>query len=76
MKNLSQESTILVALISGAVAKYAFGALTRLNRRKKLVKVGTVTQLNCYPIKSCRGITVESGQCTPLGLKIGKVTDR
>ncbi|KAK7493409.1 hypothetical protein BaRGS_00015309 [Batillaria attramentaria] len=39
-------------------------------------KVGTVTQLNGYPIKSCSGIPVDSALCTPLGLKIGKSTDR
>lgn len=39
-------------------------------------RVGTVTGLNCYPVKSCRGIAVASAVCTPLGLKIGRATDR
>ena len=69
--------TVLVALVAGAAAKMIFGAITRMNRRQNMVKVGTVSQLNCYPVKSCRGISVEEGVCTRLGLKIaGKATDR
>nr|KAG5704222.1 hypothetical protein BaRGS_012510 [Batillaria attramentaria] len=47
-----------------------------MNRRRKMVQVGTVKQLNCYPVKSCSGVSVDSGLCTPLGLKVGKATDR
>lgn len=39
-------------------------------------QVGVVTQLNCYPVKSCRGVAADSALCTPLGLKIGNATDR
>ena len=76
MPEFSTESIVLTALVTGAVAKMVFGAVTRMNRRQNMVKVGTVTQLVCYPVKSCRGISVEEGICTRLGLKIGKATDR
>ncbi|KAL8561122.1 hypothetical protein ACOMHN_033705 [Nucella lapillus] len=67
---------IFGVLLAGTIAKIAFGVLTRKNRRQRMVKVGTVTQLNCYPVKSCRGISTAEGTCTRLGLKLGKATDR
>lgn len=76
MFELSSESSVFAGLVSGAVAKFVFGAVTRMTRRQKMVKVGTVTRLYCYPVKSCRGIAVDRGVCTPLGLKIGDATDR
>ena len=76
MPEFSPESQVLATLVAGAVAKMVFGVITRMNRRQAMVKVGTVTQLNCYPVKSCRQISVEEGICTRLGLKIGKATDR
>lgn len=76
METLSPEAAIFAALASGALAKLVFAAVTYVNRRAAMVKVGVVTQLNCYPIKSCGGFSVDSGLCTPLGLKVKGVTDR
>lgn len=76
MPEFSPEALVFATLVAGTVAKWVFGAVLRMNRRQTMVKVGTVTELNCYPVKSCRGISVEEGLCTRLGLKIGKATDR
>ena len=76
MPEFSTEITALVALVSSSVAKYVFAAMARKNMRKNVIQVGTVTQLNCYPIKSCRGFSLQSGLCTPLGLKTGNAVDR
>ncbi|KAK7104454.1 hypothetical protein V1264_019171 [Littorina saxatilis] len=76
MSEIPQEAVIFATLVGGAVVKMLFGAVTRKNRRRKMVKVGTVSELNCYPIKSCRGISVQEGMCTRLGLKVGKAADR
>lgn len=76
MSDRHTEATVFAALVVGAVAKLAFGSITRRNRRRMMVHVGRVTQLNCYPVKSCRGTSVDRGYCTAVGLQIGKVTDR
>ncbi|XP_075696199.1 mitochondrial amidoxime-reducing component 1-like isoform X2 [Rhinoderma darwinii] len=47
--------------------------------RKKHVelrKVGTVSQLLIYPVKSCQGISVQEAECLELGLRHGKLEDR
>ena len=57
--------------ISGLVATYIF------NDRKnglqgvpqKWIKVGTVSHLFLYPVKSCQGISVKEATATTLGLK-------
>ena len=76
MSEFSTETTVLVALVSSSVAKFVFAFMTWNNKRNNMTKVGTVTQLNCYPIKSCGGFSIQSGLCTPLGLKTGDAIDR
>ena len=76
MAEFSTDTTMMVALVSGSVAKFLFGAMTWNNRKKRLVQVGTVSQLNFYPIKSCRGFSVQRGRCTSLGLQVGGAVDR
>lgn len=41
-----------------------------------LKEVAKVKELFIHPIKSCRGISVKSAECTPLGLKSGALRDR
>ena len=38
------------------------------NALQKWVKVGTVKKLIVYPVKSCKGVEVETAQITELGL--------
>uniref|UniRef100_A0A6J0T0T0 Mitochondrial amidoxime reducing component 2-like n=1 Tax=Pogona vitticeps TaxID=103695 RepID=A0A6J0T0T0_9SAUR len=44
--------------------------------RRQLVRVGTVSDVVLYPVKSCRGFHVESAQVTELGLRSGDLRDR
>ncbi|KAM4808592.1 mitochondrial amidoxime-reducing component 1-like [Rhinophrynus dorsalis] len=42
----------------------------------ELEQVGVVSQLLIYPIKSCRGVSVQEADCTTLGLRSGELKDR
>ncbi|XP_056402912.1 mitochondrial amidoxime-reducing component 1-like isoform X2 [Hyla sarda] len=42
----------------------------------ELRKVGTVSQLLIYPVKSCRAVSVQEAECTELGLRHGELEDR
>ncbi|GAB6029587.1 Mitochondrial amidoxime reducing component 2 [Chamberlinius hualienensis] len=43
---------------------------------KKYTKVGEVSHMYIYPIKSCRGIQFNSAKCTIMGLQSGPLKDR
>lgn len=42
----------------------------------ELRKVGTVSQLLIYPVKSCQAISVPEAECLELGLRHGELEDR
>lgn len=42
----------------------------------ELRKVGTISQLLIYPIKSCKAISVQEAECLELGLRHGELGDR
>lgn len=48
----------------------------RQKRDERFELVGTVKELICYPVKSCKGVYVEEAACTDYGLKVKGVTDR
>ncbi|XP_064302369.1 mitochondrial amidoxime reducing component 2 [Phalacrocorax carbo] len=73
----------------GAAALLALGALLGAwrwaggrwraaegRRRRRLQRVGTVSSLFVYPVKSCRGVSVRRAQVTPMGLRSGELRDR
>ncbi|XP_041106521.1 mitochondrial amidoxime-reducing component 1 [Polyodon spathula] len=45
-------------------------------RQRKLIQVGVVSELCIYPIKSCKGISVNTAECLEMGLKYGELRDR
>uniref|UniRef100_A0A8C3BRX3 Mitochondrial amidoxime reducing component 2 n=1 Tax=Cairina moschata TaxID=8855 RepID=A0A8C3BRX3_CAIMO len=69
-----------------AAAALALGALlgawrwaagrSRRRRQARLQRVGTVSSLFVYPVKSCRGVAVPRAQVTPMGLQSGELRDR
>lgn len=77
-----------VAVGSSLLALFAVAAAWRAWRAKsreraddtpkdlEFQKVGTVSSLAIYPIKSCRGINVDWALCTPLGLTRALARDR
>ncbi|XP_046551239.1 mitochondrial amidoxime-reducing component 1-like [Haliotis rubra] len=71
-----EPAAVFLTLAGGVVIKYILSAIVG-SRRREYELVGEVASLTCYPIKSCRGFTVESGYCTNLGLQVaGSVIDR
>lgn len=62
----------LAAVALGAVA----WRRARPGRRRRLQQVGTVSELWIYPIKSCKGVSVDAAECTALGLRSGHLRDR
>uniref|UniRef100_A0A8D0E003 Mitochondrial amidoxime reducing component 2 n=1 Tax=Salvator merianae TaxID=96440 RepID=A0A8D0E003_SALMN len=44
--------------------------------RLRLRQVGTVSELYIYPVKSCRGLAVQSAEMTEMGLRCGDLRDR
>ncbi|XP_075436915.1 mitochondrial amidoxime-reducing component 1-like [Ascaphus truei] len=48
----------------------------RRGEHVELRQVGTVSQLLVYPVKSCRGVSVQEAECTVLGLRSGELRDR
>jgi uncharacterized protein YcbX len=67
-----------VAAASGAfIAGYVIPALSKRKKEiieapKKWIRVGEVSQLNVYPIKSCKGVPVNEVQATPIGAKVNE----
>ncbi|OWF34597.1 Mitochondrial amidoxime-reducing component 1 [Mizuhopecten yessoensis] len=69
-------TTTFVSLIGASVLKYGFTSWLALNRPKVYEKVGRVSSLQLYPVKSCRGLDVKTAECTLTGLRQYGVTDR
>ncbi|XP_046381838.1 mitochondrial amidoxime-reducing component 1-like isoform X1 [Haliotis rufescens] len=60
---------VFFTLAAGVVIKYILSAIVG-SRKREYELVGEVASLTCYPIKSCGGFNVESGNCTNLGLQV------
>lgn len=72
----SSPACIFATLAAGSAVKIIAGYLLSKQRDDPYELVGRVSALYCYPIKSFRGLTVEKGECTALGLSCYGVTDR
>ena len=74
-ENTVTPGVILGTLVLGTVIKHVVSVI--LNRRGTGYQlVGQVTRLNVFPIKSCAGFTVDTGECTETGLLVHGITDR
>uniref|UniRef100_A0A5F8H631 Mitochondrial amidoxime reducing component 1 n=1 Tax=Monodelphis domestica TaxID=13616 RepID=A0A5F8H631_MONDO len=60
----------------GAAAWSTRGRRWRRRRHRRLQQVGTVAQIWIYPIKSCKGVSVNEADCTEMGLRSGSLRDR
>ncbi|XP_077196066.1 mitochondrial amidoxime reducing component 2-like [Paroedura picta] len=65
-----------VATAAGLALGAAAAAWGRRRTRGELVRVGSVSELFIYPIKSCRGVPVQRAEVTRLGLRKGDLRDR
>ncbi|CAM4539941.1 mitochondrial amidoxime reducing component 2 isoform X1 [Caretta caretta] len=62
----------LAALLGAAVWRWA----GRWAGSPRLQRVGTVSGLFVYPVKSCRGVALRRAEVTALGLRSGEMRDR
>nr|XP_056708817.1 mitochondrial amidoxime reducing component 2-like [Euleptes europaea] len=66
----------LCALAAVGAAALGVAAWRRRRAGGELVRVGTVSELLIYPVKSCRGVSVQQAEVTRLGLRRGDLRDR
>jgi hypothetical protein len=76
--SLSKETTVAVVVgsavaLAGAAAWYKW---KNTGPPSKWRQIGTLTELWCFPIKSCGVINLKDAECTRLGLKKGFLRDR
>jgi len=68
--------TVATISAAGALAKLVHMSIMRSGNQKsipdKWTNVSQIKKLIIYPVKSCRGIEVDSAELTPLGLKASK----
>ncbi|XP_069116372.1 mitochondrial amidoxime-reducing component 1-like [Argopecten irradians] len=69
-------TSTFVGLVGASVLKYGFTTWLASSRPKVYEKVGKVSCLQLYPVKSCRGLDVQTAECTPIGLRQYGITDR
>ncbi|XP_033734575.1 mitochondrial amidoxime reducing component 2-like [Pecten maximus] len=69
-------SYLAFGLIAASAAKFLVSAWIRNKRLEKFERIGTVSDLIYYPMKSCQGIPMESGTLRPLGLYKDGMADR
>lgn len=74
--DISTSGAVFASLVIGSALKVAASYWLYTARIKKYELVGHVSALYIYPIKSCRNIRVDCGECTDLGLKVDGVIDR
>lgn len=74
--NSDSPACIFATLAAGSALKLIAGYLVSKQREESYELVGHVSALYCYPIKSFRGLEVEQGECTALGMSCYGVTDR
>ncbi|XP_069856023.1 mitochondrial amidoxime reducing component 2-like [Dipodomys merriami] len=65
----------LAALALGAAACHRAQARRR-RRGQRRQRVGTVSQVCIYPVKSCMGVPVDAAEITAMGLRTGSLRDR
>ena len=58
--------------------RWARGTAAGRRRRRpgRLQRMGTVSSLFVYPVKSCQGVAVQRARVTPMGLQSGEMRDR
>lgn len=76
LDNLDVKLKLLVGLAAAAATKYLAMYWLRQKRQDRFELVGTVKELICYPVKSCKGVYLKEAECTKFGLQTDGVTDR
>lgn len=74
--NIDDRLKFLLGLTAAATAKYLAVYWLRRKRQDRFELVGTVKELICYPVKSCKGVYVDEAECSKFGVKVEGITDR
>ncbi|XP_053315634.1 mitochondrial amidoxime reducing component 2 [Spea bombifrons] len=75
MESVSRtRAVLLLAAGFGAAVGVTWFFVSR--RKRRLVKVGEVSQLFVYPVKSCKGTPLKEAKCKAFGLENGNLRDR
>ncbi|XP_064603897.1 mitochondrial amidoxime-reducing component 1-like [Liolophura sinensis] len=69
-------SSVLAFLAAGTVFKIGAFLWLRKKKDERFVPVGQVTQINLFPVKSCKGIPIRSARATEIGVLYEGVQDR
>ncbi|CAG5124321.1 unnamed protein product [Candidula unifasciata] len=69
-------SKVTLGTIAVAAAVVTAAVFLSKRKQKKYELVGKVSALNCYPVKSCGGITNDVAFCTVSGIQMLNVKDR
>ncbi|XP_029646901.1 mitochondrial amidoxime reducing component 2 [Octopus sinensis] len=67
---------VMASLMAGSFFKHCISVWFHRNRCNYFVTVGRVSAIFCYPVKSCRWLSVERAWCTRLGISYKDVGDR
>ncbi|XP_070566217.1 mitochondrial amidoxime-reducing component 1-like [Ptychodera flava] len=77
MSDLSNHKLwIIGGLAACATATTGYLLYRSLAKKKEFVEVGKLEQIFIYPVKSCRGLAVQHGDCTKRGMKFKVLKDR
>lgn len=72
-----KSTSTFVGLVGASLLKYGVSAWLATRQRPKVYeKVGRIAGLRLFPVKSCRGLEIQSAHCTKTGLHQHDVTDR
>ncbi|KAK3591539.1 hypothetical protein CHS0354_041583, partial [Potamilus streckersoni] len=76
MFEFGKQANILLTLCAGAFAKYIELSWIYWRSRNQFTLVGSVSELIVHPVKSARGMSVQTAFCSKYGLKYQNITDR
>ena len=74
--SFGKEAQVLTGLILATILKYSATWWMRKRRETLFEKIGQVSALYFYPVKSCKGVKIDQGECTKYGIKCNGVYDR
>ena len=76
MESSGKEAEIIVGLAISSMLKYTAAWWMRRNTDALFEKVGHVSKLYLYPVKSCKGVPLTEAECTKYGMKYHGMSDR
>lgn len=76
METSGKEAETILGLAISSVLKYIAAWWMRRNTDALFEKVGHVTKLYLYPVKSCKGLPLTEAECNSYGMTYNGISDR